>query len=369
MSEIEDSAALPETDTTATTATAPEELPPVQPPSAGFIMQLFLIPAIIVAAVIGVWVLFGRMAGAEQDWRQLVQDLGSQNEHRRWRAASGLAHLLNADAKRHEEQIKNMSPEFAKATGVSEAISLAKNPEVGRELVKLFDSQLDSRSTRDKDITHQQFLARTLGSLDLPNTVLPSLQRATAAEYHEKVRTSALSSIALVVSRASDRGEEVNSTDLVEALIESSGDENKLIRQYSAYALGLLPTKKSMEHLGVMLSDADEKTRVNAAIAMARHDRADGFDVFADVLVDCLHKPTPAELSKLKDTDRIAALNRYQIEQPLMLKNAIRAIKNLTPKLNAKQKATAAKNLQPIAAEYELKELRKDAELLIEALK
>ena len=104
MSDIQESAALPEA---SQPPAAPEDLPPVQPPSAGFIMQLFLIPAIIVAAVIGIWVLFGRMAGAEQDWRQLVQDLGSENEHRRWRAASGLAHMLNADRQRSANPAAN----------------------------------------------------------------------------------------------------------------------------------------------------------------------------------------------------------------------------------------------------------------------
>lgn len=369
MSEIEDSAALPESGTATAPLTVPDELPPVQPPSAGFIMQLFLIPAIIVAAVIGVWVLFGRMAGAEQDWRQLVQDLGSENEHRRWRAASGLAHLLNADRERTKEQLHGMSEEFAKATGVNQEPALATNPEIAGQLVKLFDSQLGRRSTRDKDVTHKEFLARTLGSLDLPDVVLPSLQRAIEPEFHEKVRTSALSSIALVVSRASDRGDQIASEELVEALIETSGDENTLIRQFSAYTLGLVPTGESFEHLEGMLSDADEKTRINAAIALARHKRTNGFDVFADVLVDCLDKPSASELSKLTDADRVAALNRYQIEQPMMLNNAMKAIGNLAPMLTDEQKVRAIENLGPVASKYELKQLRKDAELLIQALK
>ena len=68
-----------------------EELPPVKPPSAGFIVQLFLIPALIVAAVVGVWALFGKMAAGEQDWRELVDEIKNTNEHRRWRGANGLA--------------------------------------------------------------------------------------------------------------------------------------------------------------------------------------------------------------------------------------------------------------------------------------
>ena len=69
----------------------PEELPPVTPPSAGFIVQLFLIPALIVMAVVAVWALFGKLADSGSAWAPLVADLGSGNEHRQWRAAQELA--------------------------------------------------------------------------------------------------------------------------------------------------------------------------------------------------------------------------------------------------------------------------------------
>ena len=45
----------------------PDDLPVVEPPSAGFILQLFMVPGLIVAAVIGVWALFGQISSSEQD--------------------------------------------------------------------------------------------------------------------------------------------------------------------------------------------------------------------------------------------------------------------------------------------------------------
>ena len=42
-------------------------LPPVEPPSAGFIVQLFLIPALIVAVILGVYLLFGQLAASEME--------------------------------------------------------------------------------------------------------------------------------------------------------------------------------------------------------------------------------------------------------------------------------------------------------------
>jgi hypothetical protein len=43
-------------------ASIPADLPPVEPPTAGFIVQLFVLPAVIVAVVIVVWLLFGKLA-------------------------------------------------------------------------------------------------------------------------------------------------------------------------------------------------------------------------------------------------------------------------------------------------------------------
>ncbi|MFK7819406.1 MAG: HEAT repeat domain-containing protein [Planctomycetaceae bacterium] len=365
MSDSNDSATIPESNN----PTAPEDLPPVQPPSAGFIMQLFLIPAIIVAAVIGVWVLFGQMAGAEQDWRQLVQDLGSENEHRRWRAASGLAHLLNADRQRSVDQLKNMSDEFAKATGSDQTPALAKTPEVASELVKLMESQLDKPSTKDEDVTHQEFLARTLGTLDLPDVVLPTLRRATETTYNEKVRASALSSIAMVVSRATKQGVKIDSPPLVRTLIDSSTDPSPLVKQFSAYTLGLIPTGEALDHLAALLSDADEMTRVNSAIALARNERTEGFDVFVEVLGESTKKLNTDDLKKMEDAQRVEAMNRYQIEQPMMLNNTLKALADLEETLTPAQKSQLVTLLTPIAAEYEHPQLRNDATQLIKKLK
>src|SRR5579872_6845052 len=78
-------------------AQLPEELPPVQPPSAGFIIQLFVVPGLIVLAIVAVYVFFGKLATGEQDWKSQVIELRHPNEHRRWRGATGLAQILKAD--------------------------------------------------------------------------------------------------------------------------------------------------------------------------------------------------------------------------------------------------------------------------------
>ena len=49
------------------------DLPPVEAPSAAFIVQLFVIPAVVVLVVICVWLLFGKLAGGERDAMEYVR--------------------------------------------------------------------------------------------------------------------------------------------------------------------------------------------------------------------------------------------------------------------------------------------------------
>src|ERR1700733_13898129 len=84
-------------------ATGPElaDLPPVEAPSAGFIVQLFVIPAVVVLVVICVWLLFGKLAGGERDAMEYVRLIreSSSNSRAANRAAFELASLIQNDPK------------------------------------------------------------------------------------------------------------------------------------------------------------------------------------------------------------------------------------------------------------------------------
>ena len=73
------------------------DLPPVEPPSAGFVVQLFVIPAVVVVVVIIVWLLFGKLAGGERDAMEYVRRLRSPTAN--WRLAFELASLIQHDPK------------------------------------------------------------------------------------------------------------------------------------------------------------------------------------------------------------------------------------------------------------------------------
>src|SRR5258708_31235570 len=70
-------------------------LPPVQPPSAKFIVQLFVVPALIVMGVLIPVVFLVR--GCAKSPEELLADLHSSNTDVRWRAAEQLAQMMPRD--------------------------------------------------------------------------------------------------------------------------------------------------------------------------------------------------------------------------------------------------------------------------------
>ena len=111
------------------------DLPPVEAPSAGFVVQLFVIPAIVVAVVIFVWLLFGKLAGGERDPADYVRRLRQASGD--WRSAFELASLIQNDAK------------------------LASDPHLLGELSDLLSTEL---KTKEVDPKLTVYLIKSLGA-------------------------------------------------------------------------------------------------------------------------------------------------------------------------------------------------------------
>src|SRR5947209_18261178 len=80
-------------------------LPPVTPPSGTMILRLFLVPALIVVGLVGLFLigpkianwagqLVGRSWGEARSGEAFLRDLDDANPEVRWRAASDLAQVL-----------------------------------------------------------------------------------------------------------------------------------------------------------------------------------------------------------------------------------------------------------------------------------
>lgn len=318
-----------------------EDLPPVEPPSAGFIVQLFLIPMLIVGAIVGVYALFGQLAGGEQDWRTLVSELRNSNEHRRWRAASGLAHLLKVDADRGEN-----------------GQQLAKNPEIAKALLEVLEEQEtgESQLSRKKALNHQQYLITALGLLDQPKTVIPALQEHMTAktDQDEGVRLEALRSIFLIANRTAERAREENRPMLLEELVEIpslvddviavSKESEPLFRQVAAFALGFLPSPQSRQRMEVMLGDSDQHAKVNAAIGLSRQESTAGWPVYLEVLGNAEDESAEQEGMDL-----------------VIVKNTLKAVKDLDEEWSESQKDELVDLLEPISEDHPNSRIRTDA--------
>lgn len=233
-----------------------EELPPVEPPTAGLIVQLFVIPLVIVLAVVLVWLLFGSIAAQEQDPREYVAALNMPSPERRWRAAHGLAQLLES------------SPE------------LADDRNLAQELADQLDRELQRGGDSDQDVRLRGFLATALGKFNFPDVVMPVLRKAIRPSEPIEVRFRAIAAVGDLAERLDD----VESPQVVDQLIEASRDVEPLVRKLSAFALGMLASADALDSLGVMLADSNADVRYNAALALARNGRPAAVPVLARML-------------------------------------------------------------------------------------
>ena len=350
----------------------PEELPPVTPPSAGYIVQLFLIPALIVMAVVAVWALFGKLADSESDWQQLVAELGSSNEHRRWRAALGLAQLL-----RNEE-----------ITPPEDREPLARHPLVIDSLTELLSQSLKTQTPSEEDLSHQEYLARTLGALNADEKTMPVLAEAAQEMHTIEVRKSALMSIAVIAGRRFDAitgysakddtvtaGGETKSVPLEKPTISDAAlqqqlklcaqDKEPVVRHLAGFAIANVGGPDSVDLLKVMLLDGDRFARANAAVGLARNGSTDGVPVLVELLNESL-LPFDASALKGKTANEIKlAENNFLVEQPSLVRTCLRAVSDLWPRLSDPEKAELKTVVEKISADFFAPQVRIQADELL----
>mgnify|MGYP001075189187 CR=1 FL=1 len=223
------------------------DLPPVEAPSAGFIVQLFVIPAVVVAVVIIVWLLFGKLAHGERDAMEYIHQLRSPSAS--WRMAHELASLINNDPK------------------------LANDPRLLGEMCDLLSYELDH--PEDTDLT--EFVTHAVGAFQAPDgklsngqniSPLAPLSRALGSKFPPKVRIAAAMSLAKYAAR---RAGEIDDETAVKALAEAAADQNADLRYVAVYAIGFFGGQKATDVLRERIgTDPDRFPRYNAAIALAR---------------------------------------------------------------------------------------------------
>ncbi len=359
----------------------PEELPPVTPPSAGFIVQLFLIPALIVMAVVAVWALFGQLAHTENDWTHLTADISSKNELRRWPAAEKLAHLL------HNEQI---SPP-------TEREPLAKNPIVVDSLAKLFSESLATNNTDDETVRQQEFLARTMGALDVDEKTLPVLAEAMKDSHDIVVRRSALMAVSLIAGRHFDEATgycaavsagttaatlaernlplataTISDSATLEELRRSAQDPDPVVRHLAAYALASVSGPESLQQLRSMLGDSNRLAQANAAIGLARNGSVDGVSTMIRLMTASMKPYVHVSDSTDKTTSNPEQMQqaeiRHEIEETQVASNCLRAVGDLWQQIDTKDQTALLSLMREIEQKFFASKVRQQAAELLKMI-
>jgi HEAT repeat protein len=284
---------------------ADDVLPPVEAPSAGFLLQLFFIPLVIVTIIVSIWGMFSWLVHLGSDPRDLVKDIRAMNDAS-WQKAYTLSDALR-------------NPEY---DALKEDVGLA------RDLADLLIEQIESGRMDENRLRLRIYLARALGEFRIP-VVAPALVMAATTQREEvelAVRRTAVEGLALLVGHVGHerlREEEGVLPALLAASMEmdaAAGQyERADLRASAAFALGVLGGEEALNRLERMLSDSYANARYNAATGLARHGDARAEPVLVEML-------DPENRESFRDEASDSARERKRLE---VLSNGIYAAARL----------------------------------------
>jgi HEAT repeat protein len=338
-------------------AVSPDDLlPPVEPPSAGFIVQLFVVPLLIVVAIVTVYLMFNWLAHmGSGDPRKYLQEMraGGANS---FQAAHDFATVLTRNGE------------------------LKQDAALAGEVAALLEREIASDRRDDESLKLRFYLCKALGEFQVPDG-LPVLLKAAQDRQGEeqstendfsvaRVRGAAIESIAVLIDnvRQAERETQVQSDpseadaafaelapNLVPVLKKGAGDDDTAIRQASAFALGVIGGDAARDALVRLLGDADPNIRYNAALGLARHGDARCQAVLVEML-----DPDQVPAGVLNEPEAAQEYKRTQI-----VLNALRAAGQLVaanpgadlPELRATVDRLAATDLNT-QVRVELEQLR-----------
>jgi HEAT repeat protein len=241
-----------------------DALPPVEPPNAGFLVQLFLIPGLIVAIIVVVWLLFHWLAQMGNDPREYVKKLRGNNEVR-WQAAVNLAGALHGAA---GNEIKH-------------------DAAVATDLGQILNEEIADGSMDERPINLRVYLCRALGEFQV-EAALPTLLTAAKTQRSDAevdVRRAAVQGLASLATNLKAAHPEWKNAELLATLIAASKSDNDNLRAESVFALGAIADEpEAAARLKQMLDDPHPDARFNAATGLARQGMAEALPVLLEML-------------------------------------------------------------------------------------
>jgi HEAT repeat protein len=278
---------------------ADDALPPVEPPNAAFLVQLFVVPLTIVAC--GLFVVWGFywLAHLGNDPESYVRALRRNNEGR-WQVALNFANDLRGPG----------------------GAALKKDAKLARDLAGILDDEVASGRPRAAGHSGEQsrtlcgYLCRALGEFAVPEAAVPLVSRAVDADDPETAR-AAVEALAVLAANLAAAGTAFEDPAAVQAaVVKASRSDVDPLRSSSAYALGVVGGPAAVERLEELAGDADDDVRYNAAIALARQGRENAWEPIAEMLALPDVSTTPG--------DQAAQAARYR--RAMIVVNALKGV-------------------------------------------
>jgi HEAT repeat protein len=281
-----------------------DSLPPVEPPNAAFLVQLFLVPGVIVAIIVCVWLAFHWLAHLGSDPQAYVRTLRRDNEGR-WQAALNLANDLRGPG-----------------GGV-----LKSDEPLATELGRILTEESTSGRSGEQSQTLKLYLCRALGEFAIPAAAGPLVDRAQNLADPQTAR-AAVEALAVLATNLVAAGRSFdNPADVTTAVVAASRSDDVPLRSAAAFTLGVLGGDEALERLVQLSGDDADDVRSNAALALARLGRVESYEALGDMLA--LPDVAPPAVAS---ADAVAQSRRYK--RALVVINALRGVAMLVDATN-----------------------------------
>ena len=201
--------------------------------------QFFVVPVIIVALCVGIFVLFGLITKDPRTARDLLEEVKA-GKGDRWQAAFELSKFISANGSQ-------------------------KDPQLARDLTIAF------QSARNDDPRVREYLALALGRLRTPLAVAPLIEALN--DTNPEVRLYS----AWALGESGDRAG-------VEPLIQLVETSDISLRKMVVFSLGMLQDPRAVPYLKAALNDRHPDICWNTALALARLQDASGLDILHKML-------------------------------------------------------------------------------------
>ena len=313
-----------------------DSLPPVEPPSAAFLVQLFLVPGVIVAIIVCVWLAFHWLAHLGNDPQAYVRTLRRANEGR-WQAALNLANDLRGP----------------NGSGLKADVKLAS------ELGSILDDEVGSGRTGEQSETLRLYLCRALGEFTVPEAA-PALVRRVNANDDDLTTQAAIEAIAVLATNLKNAGRSFeNQDDVVAAVLAATTSANSRVRDACGFTLGVLGGERSIDGLLQLVGDPSADVRSNAALGLARLGQPDAYDTLSEMLaLEDVH------LDEKTPDDKMQS-ERYK--RALVVVNALRGVTMLIDTTNQGPPSGVIKKIEELQQDA-VAEVRNSAKAVIKKI-